>query len=145
VESGVFIRWITRGHKSPHATKVTFHDAYLVESYRNENGQPRQRIITYLGNIREIGGTLPGIERELFLLRAVRALSTVPNLTEEEREHLTTQLHRRVPPLSRDEVIEGFRNTIHWYHHWLHEHGGAPSQEEILALIEAAAERPSSW
>lgn len=141
----MYIRWITRGHKSLHANNINFHDAYLVESYRNGSGEPRQRIITYLGNIREMGGDLPAIERALFLIRAEQALHQVPNLTAHDREHLLNQLHQRVPPLTEAEMRIGFHNTLRWYHKWWHDHGSAPTEHEMFDMVKRAGDGMISW
>ena len=131
----MYIRWITRGHKSDVAD-VTFHDAYLVESYRNEEGSPRQRMVMYLGNLRQLGEALPGIERELFLLRAEQALAYVKELSPFERDGLMGQLHERVPPLTKTEMREGFHNTLRWYYNWWADHSTPPSKEEMYRLVD---------
>jgi predicted MarR family transcription regulator len=59
----MYVRWVVRKHKNASVADTSFHDAYLVESYRDENGNPRQRTICYLGNIRQIAGEFPAIER----------------------------------------------------------------------------------
>jgi hypothetical protein len=124
---------------------MTFHDAYLVESYRNDEGDPRQRIIAYLGNIREMEGGLPAIERSLFLLRAEQVLHRVPDLLPHDQEQLVAQLHQRVPPLTEAEMRIGFHNTLRWYHKWWHDHGDAPTAEEMLALVKQAGDGLINW
>jgi hypothetical protein len=124
---------------------MTFHDAYLVESYRNDKGDPRQRTIAYLGNIREMEGGLPAIERSLFLLRAEQELHRVPDLLPHDRKQLVAQLHQRVPPLSEAEMRVGFHNTLRWYHQWWHDHGDAPTAEEMLTLVKRAGDGLISW
>lgn len=114
----MYIRWIIRKHKNEHAAHLSFHDAYLVESYRDENRKPRQRVVSYLGNIRQFDGEFPGVERELFLLRAQGILHEVQDLSHVEREKLLNQLHSTVAPLTRREMLEGFRNTLRWYYQW---------------------------
>ena len=96
----VYIRWVVRKHKNASVADMTFHDAYLVESFRDEVGNPRQRTISYLGNIREIGDEFPTIERELFMLRAERILSSLPELNGDERNEVLDLLRQRVLPLS---------------------------------------------
>lgn len=118
---------------------VTFHDAYLVESYRDENGQPRQRTISYLGNIRQIGDEFPGIERELFLLRAELILNNIPTLSDADRADTMKQLAEKVPPLDHNEVKLAFENNLRWYFRWWAENGGAPSREEVRRILENAA------
>jgi hypothetical protein len=124
---------------------MTFHDAYLVESYRNDEGEPRQRIISYLGNVRQMGEELPPIERALFLSRAEYALARVHELSTLDRERLLHQLHQRVPNLTAEEMRHGFLNTLRWYHHWWHHHGDAPSREEMWRIIEQSGEGLIAW
>lgn len=135
----MFVRWIVRGHKNADIADVTFHDAYLVESYRDDEGKPRQRTISYLGNIRQIGDTFPGVERGLFLLRADIILESIPNLSESDCDEVMQQLYQKVPPLSEDEVRRAFQANLHWYYRWWKAHGGAPSDEEVRRMIEAEA------
>lgn len=134
----MYIRWIIRKHKNATVADMIFHDAYVVESNRDENNVPRQRTICYLGNIRQFGSTFPSIEREIFFLRAERILAGIPELTEEDRQQILGLLRQKVPELSDSEVIEAFRNNLRWYYRWWQEHGGAPSDQELLALIAAA-------
>lgn len=141
----MFIRWIVREHKNADVADVAFHDAYLVESYRDEQGSPRQRTISYLGNIRQIGEDFPGIERELFLLRAELILQSLPDVSPQDCKQVLCQLHQKVPPLTADEVMVGFQNTLRWYYQWWHTNGErAPTRRELLRLVERAQERPDS-
>lgn len=135
----MFIRWIVRGHKNDSIADVTFHDAYLVESYRDDDGQPRQRTVSYLGNIRQIGEKFPGIERELFLLRAELILDSIPEVSDADQQDILKQLQQKVPPLEADEVILAFRGNLQWYFRWWSENGGTPSAQEILQMIKDAA------
>ena len=77
----MYIRWIVRRHKNASTANVVFHDAYLVESFRDLRETPRQRMVCYLGNIRQIDDEFPAIERELFLLRAERILASTPGVS----------------------------------------------------------------
>lgn len=131
----MYIRWIERGHKNAHASATKFHDVYVVESYRNPAGEPRRRVIAYLGNLRQIQGHLPPIERSLFWIRAEETLRQIPELADRDRQRLRRQLCQRVPNLTEEEMREGFQNTLCWYCQWWHEHGGAPSPEEVCALL----------
>ncbi|MEF3273849.1 MAG: hypothetical protein K6356_05505 [Chloroflexus sp.] len=131
----MYIRWVVRRHKNAEIANTNFYDAYLVESYRDERGQPRQRTIAYLGNIRQIGGEFPSIERELFLLRADRILDSLPELTEQDRQEVREALRRKVPPLSRDEVIRGFTANLSWYRQWWAQNGNPLSDEEVLSIV----------
>lgn len=136
----MFIRWVKRGHKNNQVANVVFHDAYLVESYRNEDGKPRQRTISYLGNIRQIEDDFPTIERELFLLRAENVLQSLPELSPDDRDEVLNQLYLKVPPLTRDEMLNGFRNTLRWYYSRWQKRGDAPSFKELRQMIESAAD-----
>ncbi|MEM7800994.1 MAG: hypothetical protein AAF633_17505 [Chloroflexota bacterium] len=124
---------------------VTFHDAYLVESYRNDEGKPRQRTIAYLGNVRQIGNQLPSIERELFLLRARDVLSALPNMSPADQDDLIRQLHKKVPPLSLEEMRLGFKNNLKWYYQRWKSSGNAPTKAEMQTLIQSAGEGFDLW
>ncbi|ACL25991.1 hypothetical protein [Chloroflexus aggregans] len=131
----MYIRWVVRRHKNAEIANTNFHDAYLVESYRDERGQPRQRTIAYLGNIRQIGDEFPTIERELFLLRADRILESLPDLTESDRQEAREALRRKVPPLTRDEVIRAFTANLTWYRQWLEQNGCPLNDDELLSIV----------
>jgi hypothetical protein len=136
----MYIRWVVRKHKNASTANVVFHDAYLVESYRDERDTPRQRMICYLGNIRQIDGEFPTIERELFLLRAERILISTPDLPPDEREPALQLLRQKFPELNESQVEEAFRNNLRWYYGWWRDRGRALSRKELLELIERAAE-----
>jgi hypothetical protein len=136
----MYIRWVVRRHKNEATANVVFYDAYLVESTRDERNSPRQHTRCYLGNIRQIDGVFPTIERELFLFRADRILASTPDIPPEERAAVLEQLRRKVPALTPGEVDVAFRNHLRWYYHWRRGHGRAPSRQELLELIDAAAE-----
>lgn len=138
----MFVRWIVRGHKNSEIANVTFHDAYLLESYRDENGNPRQRTITYLGNLREIDSEFPTIERELFLIRADCILETLAELSAEDRDDILNQLKQRVKPLNEEEVMIGFKNTIRWYYRWWQDNGRVPSVDDLVKQIKKASQEP---
>ena len=131
----MYIRWVVRKHKNATTANVIFHDAYLVESYRDEKNNPRQRILCYLGNIRQIDDQFPTIERELFLLRAERILASTPDVPIDERALVVEMLREKVPALTESEVSEAFRNNIRWYSRWCRERGSALTQAELLRLI----------
>lgn len=134
----MYIRWIIRKHKNAAVADVTFHDAYLVESYRDERDTPRQRTICYLGNIRQISGEFPSIERELFFLRADRILAGIPDISGEDRREIAEMLRQKVPSLTPDEVMEAFRNNLRWYVNWWRARGATPTRDELLELINEA-------
>lgn len=136
----MYVRWVVRRHKNEATANVVFYDSYLVESFRDERNSPRQRTLCYLGNIRQIDGKFPTIERELFLLRAEQILANVPAVAPEAREHVMQLLRRKVPPLTHAEVHAAFANHLRWYYHWRRLNGDAPSREELLRQIEGAAE-----
>mgnify|MGYP001031016371 CR=1 FL=1 len=131
----MYVRWIVRRHKNVSVADTSFHDAYLVESYRDEAGNPRQRTICYLGNIRQIGKDFPAIERELFMLRAERILQTVTEITPSDRDEIIEMLQQKVPPLNHGEVLRAFTENLRWYHRWWEQHGGGPSEAEIQRLV----------
>jgi len=134
----VYIRWVVRKHKNASVADMTFHDAYLIESYRDDDGNPRQRTLGYLGNIRQIGEGFPLIERELFLLRADRILASMPELTSADRDEVLQLLRDRVPPLATCEVEEAFRANLRWYYQWWRANGGPPTPEQMLCYIQDA-------
>jgi hypothetical protein len=136
----MYIRWVVRKHKNEATANVVFYDAYLVESYRDQRNNPRQQTICYLGNIRQIDGAFPTIERELFLLRADRILASTPGAACEERGTILSLLRQKVPELTTSEVLVAFRNNLRWYYRWWREHGGAPTREELAQFIDTAAE-----
>jgi hypothetical protein len=137
----MYVRWVVRRHKNATVANTTFHDAYLVESYRDPAGAPRQRTVCYLGNIRQIDGEFPAIERELFLLRAERILETIPELTAGDRAEVMETLREKVPPLNRNEVISAFSETLRWYRSWWEQHGGHISDEELMRIVQEARGR----
>lgn len=139
----MYVRWVVRKHKNEAVADVTFHDAYLVESYRDDQNNPRQRTICYLGNIRQIGDTFPTIERELFFLRAERILVSMPDIDAAEREQILLLLRQKVPELTPEEVLLAFHANLRWYYQWWRERGtSAPSREDLLQLLDEIAEGP---
>lgn len=131
----MYVRWVVRRHKNTTVANTSFHDAYLVESYRDERGNPRQRTICYLGNIRQIDGEFPPIERELFLLRAERILTSMENMNPIDCEETINMLHQKVQPLTASEVLAAFTENVRWYRRWWEQNGGGPSEEEINHII----------
>lgn len=134
----MFVRWVVRGHKNAEIANVTFHDAYLVESYRDDQGEPRQRTIAYLGNVRQIGQEFPAIERGLFLLRTQIILESITELSPADREQTMRQIQKNIPPLTDDEVMVGFMNTLRWYYNWWQDRGGAPSDEAVMRMLKVS-------
>lgn len=121
---------------------MTFHDAYLIESYRDAKGKPRQRTVAYLGNIRQIEGELPNIERELFLGRARSVLSEVPEMSDEEHRKIMEQLYRKVPPLTHNEVFLAFQQNLRWFYQWCHANNTKPPTVDELQRIVSTMTRP---
>ncbi len=137
----MYVRWVVRRHKNANIADTSFYDAYLVASYRDESGVPRQRTVCYLGNIRQIGEEFPAIERELFLLRADRILATIDEISDADREEALIALHQKVPPLSRDEVLTAFVENLRWYRRWWEHNGDGPSDEELVTIVKLARGR----
>jgi hypothetical protein len=137
----MYIRWVVRKHKNSATANVTFHDAYLVESYRDDRNDPRQRTICYLGNIRQIDDEFPPIERELFFLRAERILAGEREVPPEERPQILQLLRQKVPELTAEEVQIAFRNTVRWFYARWASDGASPSREELMRFLDSAAER----
>lgn len=134
----MYLRWVIRRHKNAAVADTIFHDAYLVESYRDAAGSPRQRIICYLGNIRQIGADFPAIERELFLLRAERILLSISELNAFDRAEVLRLLYDRVPPLSDAEVQSAFTENLRWYRQWWETRGTHISDEELLQMVQGS-------
>ena len=132
----MYIRWIKRGHKNQYAAHVTFYDAYLVESYRDEDEQPRQRTLSYLGNIRQIDGSFSAIERELFLIRAKELMDTVLKLSPADCDEMLAQLHRRVPPASYKEAVRAFHENCRWFYDWCKANHVTFPMHEVNACLE---------
>jgi hypothetical protein len=137
----MYVRWIIRRHKNASVADASFCDAYLVESYRDERGAPRQRTVCYLGNIRQIGDQFPTIERELFLLRAERILDSTGEVSAADRQAAMSALRQRVPPLNNDEVILAFSENLRWYRRWWEEHGTDLNDIDLLQIIQTARGR----
>lgn len=131
----MYVRWVIRKHKNTTVADMTFHDAYLVESFRDERGQPRQRTICYLGNIRQIGKQFPLVERELFMMRAERILLSVQEVAEIDRDAVLSLLRQKVPQMTADEVLAGFRANLRWYLRWWQRYGGPPPRDELERVL----------
>ena len=114
----MYINWVVRKHENRHAAHVSFYDAYLMESFRDEAGIPRHRMVKYLGNIRQVGDSFPAMDRELFLREAYAILRHIAELSPTARDDVLHQLHLKVPPLTWEEVEQGFRQNLHWYGQW---------------------------
>ncbi len=85
----MYVKWVVRRHKNEELANINFYDAYLVQSYKNEVGEPRQRTICYLGNLRQIDNAFPVIERALFYLRMDETLRRhLPNYLQNVEERI---------------------------------------------------------
>jgi len=131
----MYIRWIVRHHTNADTANVSFFDAYLVESYRDDAGQPRQRTICYLGNIRQIDDNFPALEREIFFIRAERIIAGMASMSSDERQSVSAMLRQKVPDLNPQEVETAVRNNIRWYRKWRQQRGLPISQAEIDKLL----------
>lgn len=114
----MYVKWVIRRHKNEELANITFYDAYLVQSYKNEEGEPRQRTLAYLGNLRQIDGIFPVIERALFYIRMEENLyHNLPSgvLNEEERNKLYNGLSAVAPPPTAEEIERGqvWNNSWH--------------------------------
>lgn len=138
----MYVRWVIRRHKNEAIANTRFHDAYLVESYRDDKGSPRQRTVCYLGNIRQIDNAFPAIERELFLLRADRILGGIEELSYDDRSAVIDMLQQKVRPLTRPEVMAAFRENLRWYQRWLEENNMSLSEEELQQIMREAKGEP---
>jgi hypothetical protein len=141
----MYVRWVVRRHKNANIADTSFHDAYLVESYRDESGSPRQRTICYLGNIRKIGGEFPPIERELFFLRAERILLSISDICSADREETMRMLRQKVRPLNEQEVVVAFTENLRWYRQWWEQNGGGPTDAELFEMIQEARGEPGPF
>ncbi|HEX2913621.1 MAG TPA: hypothetical protein VH186_22650 [Chloroflexia bacterium] len=114
----MYVKWVVRKHKNEELANIVFYDAYLVQSYKNEAGDPRQRTIAYLGNLRQIDGQFPVIERALFYIRMEDGISrNVPaeTLTEEERQKLYAGLATVAPAPTEQEIRHSEMLNQHWH------------------------------
>lgn len=114
----MYVKWVVRRHKNEELANITFYDAYLVQSYKNEEGEPRQRTIAYLGNLRQIDNVFPVIERALFYIRMEENLYyNLPagTLNDEERGKLYNGLSAVAPPPTTEEIERGqvWNNSWH--------------------------------
>jgi hypothetical protein len=131
----MYIRWVVRRHKSAASAHITFHDAYLVESQRDERGRPRQRTICYLGNLREIDGAVPHVESELFLLRAVETLHQAAAVVPLDVEATLHELRQRLPALTPEAARHAFAAQIGWFYQWWAHHGVSRPGDEVMRIV----------
>ncbi len=134
----MYVRWVVRRHKNAAIANTSFHDAYLVESYRDDAGSPRQRTICYLGNIRQIEGEFPAIERELFFLCAERILVGIEEISPADREETIEMLRQKVKPLTASEVMAAFTENLRWYRRWWEQNGEVLTDADIVRMIREA-------
>jgi len=138
----MYIRWIVRHHKNAETANVSFYDAYLVESYRDDAGQPRQRTIGYLGNIRQINGEFSALEREIFFIRAERILAGIPVIDAAERASINALIRLKIPTLTASEVERAFRNNIRWFKRWRLSRDIPLTHQEIVEILEETEDDP---
>lgn len=131
----MYIRWVTRRHKSALSATMVFHDAYLVESYRDEQSSPRQRTLCYLGNLRQIDGQVPYVESELFLARAARALQEATLSYPIDADAVLDELREQLPELTPDIMRDIFAEQVRWFHEWWARHGGSRPEDEIADVV----------
>lgn len=117
----MYIKWVVRRHENAQASYLAFYDAYLMESYRDQAGIPRQRTLHYLGNVRQFNDVFPPVEREMFLMKAHEILQKIVDLTPANQESIMQQLYLKVQPLSWAEVQQGFYHNLQWYAQRCHE------------------------
>ena len=113
----MYVKWVVRRHKNEELANINFYDAYLVQSYKNEVGEPRQRTICYLGNLRQIDNAFPVIERALFYLRMEETLQRhLPGYLQsvEERVKLYQGLAAVVALPTPDEMMQGEEFHKRW-------------------------------
>lgn len=131
----MYIRWVVRRHKSAASASIAFHDAYLVESQRDEHGKPRQRVLGYLGNLRQIDGAVPHVESELFLHRAAQILGELAATVPLDVEAVLDELRRQLPALSPEAARRAFAAQVHWFYDWWTRHETSRPDEEILRVV----------
>lgn len=114
----MYVKWVVRRHKNEELANIVFYDAYLVQSYKNEAGDPRQRTLAYLGNLRQIDSQFPVIERALFYIRMEQTMSrNLPQeiLTEDEREKLYAGLATVAPAPTEEEIRHSEMLNQRWH------------------------------
>ncbi len=119
----MYVKWVIRRHKNEELANITFFDAYLVQSYKNALGEPRQRTIAYLGNLRQINNVFPVIERALFYVRMEESLKKdlSPDIfTEDERAKLYAGLSEVAPVPTEQELRQGAELQELWYTNYWH-------------------------
>jgi hypothetical protein len=131
----MYIRWVTRRHKSALSAHIVFHDAYLVESYRDERGTPRQRTICYLGNVRQIDGNVPHVESELFLLRALQTLHRTAAVVPIDIELILDDLRQHLPTLTPEAARNALAAQLHWFYQWWLHNGTSQPADEIRHIV----------
>lgn len=131
----MYIRWVVRRHKSALSAWMVFHDAYLVESYRDRDGNPRQHTICYLGNVREIDGAIPHVESEIFIQRARQILQAAAARVVVDSEAVVAELQRHLPALTPDAALHTFNSQVSWFYDWWSQHGSSMPEEEIRRVL----------
>jgi len=117
----MYVKWVVRRHKNEELANINFYDAYLVQSYKNEVGEPRQRTICYLGNLRQIDNAFPVIERALFYLRMDETLRRhLPKYLQNIEERI--KLYQGVAAVAAlptvEEMMQGDELHKRWQDHY---------------------------
>jgi len=142
----MYVKWVVRRHKNEELANIAFYDAYLVQSYKNEVSEPRQRTLAYLGNLRQIDGIFPVIERALFYVRMEITLThAIPAalLTDEERNKLYQGLSSVAPPPTEEEIRQSESLNRQWHStYWLARASNPSDLSAGFAQVELEEETP---
>ncbi len=114
----MYVKWVVRRHKNEELANIVFYDAYLVQSYKNEASEPRQRTLAYLGNLRQIDGQFPVIERALFYIRMEDTMAhnlSQDLLSEDERQKLYSGLAVVAPAPTEEEIRQSESLNQRWH------------------------------
>ncbi len=114
----MYVKWVVRRHKNEELANIVFYDAYLVQSYKNEASEPRQRTLAYLGNLRQIDGLFPVIERALFYIRMEDAMArnlSPDLLNDDERQKLYAGLATVAPVPAEEEIRQSQTLNQRWH------------------------------
>jgi hypothetical protein len=114
----MYVKWVVRRHKNEELANIVFYDAYLVQSYKNEASEPRQRTLAYLGNLRQIDGQFPVIERALFYIRMEDTMTrnlSQDLLSEDERQKLYAGLAAVAPAPTEEEIRQSENLNQRWH------------------------------
>jgi len=107
----MFVRWRKRKRTTGAGGPRVVYYAYLVESYRDEEGKPRQRHIGYLGHYAERGS-----ERSSAVVFWGNCLANLAKLelSEDERAAAEKSVAKRIPRPTSDEVATEVKRFAGW-------------------------------